>query len=207
MDMLCWYTPQEVSAGVRRHHQQTHRKQTTRNHDMPEHFAWLATGLARETIPLRAELRSNLSDRGVGLEFPQPSSTAWGTGLETQLVVTGSHYDGDHNHEFHLRIDGFWLDVSRLIEFRDFIRSWVESPLESLVASALDGEYVLTKDVGQRLAFRFGDRPGVISDSKPVVSVEYSVASLSGTFVFVTDQSCISLFSADLASIITVVAG
>lgn len=123
------------------------------------------------------------------------------------FAITGRHYDGDHDHEFHLQIDGLWLDVPRLTEFRDFIRSWVEGPLECLAASTLDGEYVLTKEAGQRLAFRFGDRPGVISDSKPVVSVEYRVASLNGTFHFVTDQSCISLFSADLTSIITAVAG
>lgn len=180
---------------------------TGRNHADIHGIIFRLSSLVRTTIPVRTELRSSHGDRAVSLEFHQPSPNARQTGLETTFAITGRHYDGDHEHEFHLRIDGLWLDVARLTEFRDFIRGWVERPIESLAASALDGDHLLTMDDYQRVAFRFGERPDVISDSKPVVTVEYKAASLQGTYYFVTDQSCISLFSADLTSVITAVGG
>ena len=146
-----------------------------------------------------ATLPSNSGDAQFVIEFGSPSEYACEVGFESNVSISGRHWDGDHTFPLSSSIQGLWLRSEMLKKLYDHITRWTILPLDRLVADDLDGEFELACLPAQQICIRFGSRRDTIADdSHPVVSVLFSAGVMQGEFHFVTDQSCLSLFCQEL---------
>jgi hypothetical protein len=120
------------------------------------------------------------------------------------LRLTGEHWDGDHHEPFTASVDGFILTNAALKALHRHVVSWLDGPLEELVSARLDASFELAGH-GHTLGFRFGPIDKVINQrGKPVVSLGFSIGTLSGSAHFVTDPSCLALFADTLGQALSV---
>ena len=72
-----------------------------------------------------ATLRSNRGDEEVAFEFGPSEDYAHEAGALLAVHLRGEHYDGDHTHDFAVRVDGLWGRIADVISLRDHIAAWV----------------------------------------------------------------------------------
>ena len=118
--------------------------------------------------------------------------------MEVHLRIASTHYDGDHDQPSVVSIEGLWLRLGSIQSLAAAIQRWVDQPLEALAGSAFSGHFPLARLEHQSLDLRFGPRADTISGSNPVVTASFSAGPLRGDIHFVTDQSCLRNFAADL---------
>ena len=147
-----------------------------------------------------AELRSNDGGSAFALDFERRSTYATELGFEASVQIRGRHWDGDHDHEIDVAIEGMWLRVEDLREMGNVVARWLARPLSELKAELLEGEFQLARLFGQSMRVRFGSRPDVIAGRHVVVTVTFAAGPLSGEYHFVSDQSCLQSFSHELTA-------
>lgn len=146
-------------------------------------------------------LSSNRGGELFSIEFRAPGEYAHEPGFDSSIAVRGEHWDGEHCFPFSFVVEGVWLRAGDIVGLRDHIDGWLRRPLDQLVPKDLDAEFQLARVPGQSLRIRFGARADTISDRHPVVSISFSAGTFQGEFHFVTDQSCLSLFTEGLPTV------
>jgi hypothetical protein len=122
--------------------------------------------------------------------------------VDCSLRIDSRVWDGDHECAANVSADGgLSLSAARLEQLLQDLTSWLTSPKVGTAAFA--GEYSLAAEEYSKLELIFGDRPDTISSiDKPVVTIVFAIGRLGGQFGFVTDQSCLRLFAADLRKVV-----
>ena len=149
-----------------------------------------------------ATLHSNMSDEEVAFAFGPGGAYAGEPGFEVSVRIRGRHWDGDHTHELEPRLAHLWFARGDVVRLRDRIATWLHQPLDALDPASLDSQFRLTRVPGQEFLVAFGARADVISDRKPVLTVSFAAGRLKGSFLFVTDQSCLNIFVDGLSAAI-----
>jgi len=148
---------------------------------------------------MSAVLRSNSGEDELRIELCAPEEYASDAGFEAHLSIRGTHWDGDHTFPFTASVEGVWLRYADLTALRDHVAQWTAQPLEHLDEATLTRDFELARLPGQRLSIRFGPRDDVVTTLNPTVSVTFSAGALRGGFHFVTDQSCLKMFTDELS--------
>jgi hypothetical protein len=149
---------------------------------------------------MTAILRSNSGQSEVMVDLVQSTACAHDAGFESSVSIRAEHWDGDHSHPTAISIEGLWLRADGLRELLDHIASWTNRPLDQLISERLDGSFDLARLPSQRFSITFGTRPDTITQLNPVVSILLAAGALRSEFHFVTDQSCLAMFSTELGS-------
>jgi len=149
-----------------------------------------------------ATLHSNAGDASLAFAFGPREAYDGDAGFLVSVRIRGQHWDGDHTRELMTVLADLWFRLGDVVRLRDRIATWLRQPLEALDAKSLDGEFRLTRAPGQELLLTFGARADVISDRKPVLTVSFAAGRLQGSFLFVTDQSCLNIFVDELSAAI-----
>ncbi len=147
-----------------------------------------------------ATLRSNSGDEEVAFEFGPSEDYAHEAGALLAVHLRGEHYDGDHTHDFAVRVDGLWGRLADVISLRDHIAAWVSRPMADLDPRLLDREFRLCRLPGQELDLAFGTRSDVISGENPVLTISFAAGKLKGECYLVADQSCLDVFARELSA-------
>ena len=147
---------------------------------------------------MRAQLGSNDGESQLAFDLERGSTYATDLGFEGSVCLRGRHWDGDHTHGIELAIAGMWLRADDLREMRDVIARWLARPLHELKSEFLRCEFELARLPGQSVCIRFGPRPDVIEGRHLVVTVAFAAGPLSGEYHFVSDPSCLQIFSQEL---------
>jgi hypothetical protein len=148
---------------------------------------------------MAASLSSNNGEAQIVVELRAPAACADDSGYESTLHLCGRHWDGEHSFPFTTSIEGLWLRATDLQALHEHISRWLRRPLDCLIADDLNGAFQLATLPGQCIHVRFGPRPDTISNLNPVVTLTFSAGAYQGEFHFVTDQSCLAVFSQDLS--------
>jgi len=149
-----------------------------------------------------ATLHSNAGNASLAFTFEHRESHEGDAGFVVSVRIRGQHWDGDHTRELMTLLSHLWFRQSDVVQLRDHMATWLRLPLEALDPTGLDGEFRLTRLPGQELLVTFGERADVISDRKPVLTVSFAAGRLEGSFLFVTDQSCLNIFVDELSAAI-----
>lgn len=149
---------------------------------------------------MQAALKSNEGKDEVVIDFLYPESYGTDPGVQSSVHIRGQYWDGDHTHSLGVSLEGLWLRTEDLQRLHDGLAGWLALPLAELEPAKLDGEVKLSRLPGQVLTLRFGHRQEIPSRLKPVVTITFVAGALAGEFHFITDQSCLSAFRADLSS-------
>lgn len=147
---------------------------------------------------MSATLRSNDGESMLELSFENKSEYAHEAGFESTVTVKGRHWDGDHTFPSSLSIEGMWLRTKELKELEAHISRWTNRSLSDLRIEELNREFELACLPEQSLRIALGDRSDTISDSHPVVTISLTAGPMKGEYHFLTDQSCLSIFSDEL---------
>lgn len=147
---------------------------------------------------MSAKLKSNDGGSLLEIIFESKSEYAHEPGFESTVCVKGRHWDGDHTFPQIISIEGLWLRIKELRELRNHIGRWTDQALDELRIEDLSEEFELARLPHQSLRLLFGPRPDTISDSHPVVSISLAAGPMKAEYHFLTDQSCLSLFSDEL---------
>ena len=146
-------------------------------------------------------LPSNHGNAQFSITLISKSEYANESGFDSNVLLSSSHWDGDHWHPLSLKFDGLWLRRNDMIALHTYLASWVSQPLASLATSVLLAEFQLARLPGQSLKLIFGPREDTIDERKPVVTVELKANSFRTDFHFVTDQSCLAIFAQHLSKV------
>lgn len=147
---------------------------------------------------VEAVLNSNRGSDSLTLELGDRFDWQGEAGVEAVLRLDGQHFDGDHERELRLVVEGFCLRAKALSVLHREVREWLSLPLGQLAVSPLRGTHVLCLNPHQRLDLVFGERHDTIAERHPVVTIAYRAGKLEGEYHFVTDQSCLRLFAESL---------
>jgi len=130
----------------------------------------------------------------LSIDFMCASNYASRPGFDATLALQDVHWDGDHEHPISLRVEGIFLYQDELIKVCNSIDAWVEQPLDRLARAEFKAEFRF--DVpSQDILLRFGKREDLISSQNQAVSLSITSGRFSSQTSFVTDQSCLRLFS------------
>ncbi len=141
-----------------------------------------------------AELRSNSGRSRLTVQLLCCRSYQSAPGYEANVAIHGERWDGDHEHPITFSVEGLFLSRPEIDRLLTEINGWIDLPLEELAESAFEGDYRF--DVpGQIVRLLFGDREDTISAQNAVLTIEIASGRMSTETVFVTDQSCLRLFS------------
>lgn len=145
---------------------------------------------------MSATLRSNDGESCVTLQFGTvdhyTSTILW----ESSIGIEGHLCDGNHDlFPLRMSMEGIGLCIDAIASLQARIADWVNAPLDALLAEKLDGEFELAALNGQRLTLCFGAQQDTVLTRKPTVTLRFSGGALSGEFHFITDPSCLALFS------------
>jgi hypothetical protein len=155
----------------------------------------------------QAVLPSNRGDDRLTLSFGSRFEWQGQRVIEAVLQLEGEHFDGDHDHDLRVMIEGLALAERSLASLSSALDTWLSLPLEQLHSGKLRSKHSLSLGARQRLDLTFGEREDTISGRQPVVTVDFAAGRLLGEHHFVTDQSCIRLFNEQLALILAEPAG
>lgn len=104
--------------------------------------------------------------------------------------------------DFALTIHGLQLRETVLLRLQEQLQSWLALPLAQL----RDRELELDCGVGgyhdQALRLRFGQRVGIISEGKPVATLEYVIGRMRGEISFTVDPSGLQIMSDQLSEVL-----
>lgn len=139
-----------------------------------------------------ATLRSNSGSHSISLERTHDG---------VSVRISGSRWDGDHEHPLLLETEGLCIRDDELSRLREALKNWLALPLSELAATPLEGEFLLADEPGELLTLRFGSRDDVISERKPVASIVFEFGLLIGEYHIATDQSCVQLFLDELPAV------
>lgn len=122
--------------------------------------------------------------------------------VDCSVSIRARIWDGDDNQFARLSADKIILSGAGLRQLKDDIENWLES--SRVGTDAFSGEYALAANGYSMLDLIFRHRKDIIaSHDKPVVTIRFRVGRAEGEFCFVSDQSCLRLFTDDLAAAIT----
>lgn len=130
----------------------------------------------------------------LSFDLTSPSTYANAPGFDAVLVLQDVHWDGDHEHPISLRVEGVFLCQQELIEMCDRIDAWVELPLDELARTEFKAEFRFDAP-SQDILLKFGKREDLISAQNQAVTLRVDSGRFSSETSFVTDQSCLRLFS------------
>jgi hypothetical protein len=146
-----------------------------------------------------ATLASNDGEARFVIELSARTEYADDAGFESTITLRGRHWDGDHTFPFCTSIEGLWLRAD-VVALLNHVTRWIGRPLARLIVEDLSAEFQLARLPGQRVQVRMGPRDDTISDGHPLFTVSFSAGALQGEFHFVTDQSCLAIFVAELST-------
>jgi hypothetical protein len=147
---------------------------------------------------MSATLRSNCGNSGLTIDLVAAASNAHDAGFEASIAIRVQHWDGDHARPTSLSVEGLWIRSGDLFGLLDHVRAWTDRTLDQLDPKSLDGSFEMARLPGQRFSIAFGARSDTIALLNPVVSVSLAASAFSCEFHFVTDQSCLTIFSSEL---------
>ena len=136
------------------------------------------------------------------MEFGDQQEYATDPGVLLNLDFRGEHWDGDHEHDVLIQVEGLWARLADVIDFSKHIGDWVRLSMVNLDPTQLDRKFRFCRLPGQQLDFEFGSVPEVISGMNPVITITFAAGKLNGSFRMVVDQSCLNLFATDLSACI-----
>ena len=145
-------------------------------------------------------LRSNSGQSELTIDLVHSTAYSSDAGFESSVSIRTEHWDGDHTHPVVSSVEGLWLRADDLGELRGHIAAWTGRPLDQLSPGQLDGSFELAHLRGQRLAITFGARPDTIAHLNPVVSIVVAADASRFECHFITDQSCLAMFSTELGA-------
>jgi hypothetical protein len=103
-----------------------------------------------------------------------------------------SYADADLTDDYHVELPQVLISGSRLRECVNLLEAWLR------IGS--DFSLDLARNDGQALSLTIGNRSDLIcSEGHPAFTMHYSTARIEAEFYFLTDQSCIRLFSNGLS--------
>lgn len=153
-----------------------------------------------------ATLRSNRGDEEASFEFEPPGEHVDVVTTLLTMRFRGRNWDGDHDHDISVRVEGLWVRRADVASLRDHIDAWVRRPMTGLDPRLLDARFRLCRQAGQTLDLLFGARADVISDELPLLTVSFEAGRLAGGFHLVVDQSCLDIFARELSAWLATVA-
>jgi hypothetical protein len=146
-----------------------------------------------------ARLPSNRGNESLELEFIERRDQGPDAGADCRVRLVGSNWSYDDGpRPVRLDLGSVHLSLAAISSATSDLARWVNLPLEQLALEPLECQHQLALGPSCELWLRFGERADVISGRNPVLTAAFSVGSLSGELRFVTDQSCIAEFVADL---------
>jgi hypothetical protein len=151
----------------------------------------------RKTV--KATLRSNVGDKQFSLIFGARCNYEGKTGFECEVLISTNHWDGEHEHPVVLRFEGMSIHDKAIAELRNKLGNYVEMPLHEIATSQLEDSFKLAIVPWQEVVLTFGKRGDTIDERKPVLSIRVRVNSTVTETRWVTDQSCLALFTEELS--------
>ena len=136
------------------------------------------------------------------IEFGYQQKYATDPGVLLRLDFRGEHWDGDHEHDVVIQVEGLWARLADVNDFSEHIGNWVRLSMADLDPNQLDKKFHFCRLPGQQLDFEFGSVPEIISGMNPVLALTFAAGKLKGSFHMVVDQSCLNLFATDLSACI-----
>ncbi len=147
-------------------------------------------------------LNSNSGCHRVELGVVSPIAINGLPGFDVLLRVAGQYWDGDHDRDISLHVEGVTLSRSALLQLSDELAGWLQLTVSELAATQLVGEYQLALDRHQSLFLKFGNREQNIADINPAVSIQVAIDRLEANYCFITDHSCLGIFQNGLWEIL-----
>ena len=135
--------------------------------------------------------------RSLSLDLVCASTYANTRGFDATLELRDVHWDGDHEHPISLRVEGVFLSRLELNSMCNRIDAWVGQPLEKLAGTEFSAEFRFNVP-SQDILLEFGNRQDLISAQNQGIAVRITSGRFSSQTSFVTDQSCLRLFSREL---------
>jgi len=143
-------------------------------------------------------LSSNGGSSAVSIELVYKSTYANEPRFDSNVTVKDSHFDGEHDYPIALETQGLFLMANELSRICNAIDNFTSQPIESLAGAGFEGEFEFTVLPDQNFVLRFGERDDTISSLNSTLSVIVSSGKFSAQTSFVTDQSCLRIFSQSL---------
>ena len=125
------------------------------------------------------------------------STYANAPGFDAILVLQDVHWDGDHEHPISLRLEGIFMSRGELMRLCNRIDAWVDQPLEDLARAEFAGQFRFNVP-SQDILLKFGKREDLITAQNQAITLRIESGRFSSQTSFVTDQSCLRLFSQEL---------
>ncbi len=147
-----------------------------------------------------ASINSNRGEMKVSIDLSSGYHFETDEGFHGTVSISAQEWDGeDHDLPINLKLDGFRLSRSRVVEMVSQLSTWCKMPLEEMKASPLLARFELCRLPGQSVLLEFGPRSDTIDERKPVLSFAAKMGRVSMETHFVTDQSCLAMFADEAA--------
>lgn len=143
-------------------------------------------------------LESNRGGESIRLEFINRRDCGPDPGADCNVILVGSNWSEGEQKALRTDLGCLHLSLVAVSALAAELEHWVALPLQRLAMEPLECEHELAFAPSSELRLRFGGRADIVSHRKPVLTVTFSVGSLTGELHFVTDQSCIGEFIAGL---------
>lgn len=147
-----------------------------------------------------AILRSNCGDSALTFDLSEPETYAHAPGYKASLFIRTNHWDGEHTHSITAMTQGMWLHHHKLVELSDHIIAWIRKPLDQLLSEPLSGVFELAELPEQHVRIEFCESDDHSSSLGMLVRVLIEAAAFRSQFHFVTDPSCLALFTEEMSA-------
>ncbi len=102
-----------------------------------------------------------------------------------------SHSVESEQPESAIKFSRLVLSRSKLLEFVEIAKEWLEKPLSETAAKKFEATVDMGGGFDTYLRLRFGESPSIISAQNNTVTINYCVAGVDGELAYVVDQSCL----------------
>jgi hypothetical protein len=151
---------------------------------------------------MKSSLPSSRGDTTLIIDLGIPTEYKGESGFDASVEVTAMHWAYRGQYPCNVGVKGLWFRKADLMDLNVFIEKWLDLPLVELATTELVGKFELAKVPGDGFCLSFGRREGTISGIHPVISITIKTSALQVELYYVTDQSCLRLFSDELCGAI-----
>jgi hypothetical protein len=149
---------------------------------------------------MQAMLASNSGHAYLQFQFSEHTVLEYSTEIEADISILAPNWTIGWPARSEIKLQNVQLNIEMLGEMMEMLDSWLQLPLNELAARKLRGTFDLSSRSHQRFVVTFGNRAGLRSEGKPIVSIIVE-GGLQAQCNFTTDQSCLQIFVDDLKSI------
>ena len=145
-------------------------------------------------------LSSNRGSESLSIDFQGRNDCGPDPGADARVTARLSSWATGEPRPTGIDLGCVQLSLSEASSLLSDIENWLALPLDRLAQTPLASTCDLAFAPSDKLTLSLGARDDIISEGKPVLTISFSVGSLSGEAHFVSDQSCLAEFARSLAS-------